>query len=72
MCVCVCVRERQTAGVGEEMDSEEIGVGYVLSLGFPNNFPCIKSELLDPIGNDTSPSLYKKTLRPNGEETNIH
>lgn len=69
----MCVRERQTAGVGEEMDSEEIGVGYVLSLGFPNNFPCIKSKgTHDPIGNDTSPSLYKKTLRPNGEETNIH
>ena len=28
--VCVCVRERQTARVGEEMDSEETGVGYVL------------------------------------------
>ena len=32
----------------------------VLSLGFPNNFPCIKSNgTHDPVGNYASPSLYK-------------
>ena len=67
MCMYVCVRERQTdrqLGWERRCLSEETGVGYVLSLGFPNNFPCIKSNGTHaPVGNYASPRLYKKTLR---------
>ena len=67
MCMYVCVRERQTdrqLGWERRCLSEETGVGYVLSLGFPNNFPCIKSNGTHaPVGNYASPSLYKETLR---------
>ena len=69
--VCVWERDRQL-GWERRWTLRRLALD-MFSLGFPNNFPCIKSKgTHDPVGNDTSPSLYKKTLRPNGEETNIH
>ena len=64
MCVRQSETDRQTAGVGEEMDSEETGVGYVLSAAAAESLQSCLT-LCDPI--DGGPPGSRLHLAMTGE-----